>query len=187
MAVDWGRYELALAATDGRYIATSLGFDAGWGATGAGSETPDFLELSLDREAYAPGDTARARVVVPNAGQLLVAVMGDRLIESRAVSVEAGEAVVDLSVGEEWGAGAYVTATLIRPMDVAAGRNPARAIGLAWAPVDPGPRRLAVAFEGRRRGRAARRRGGGAEDRRASRRGSRPMPPSQPSTSASST
>ena len=33
-------------------------------------------------------------------------------------------------------------------MDVAAGRNPARAIGLAWAPVDPGPRRLAVAFEG---------------------------------------
>jgi len=41
-----------------------------------------------------------------------------------------------------------VTATLIRPMDVAAGRNPARAIGLAWAPVDPGQRRLSVAFEG---------------------------------------
>ena len=76
MAVDWGRYELTLAATDGRYIATSVGFDAGWGAAGAGSETPDFLELSLDREAYAPGDTARARIVVPNAGQLLVAVDG---------------------------------------------------------------------------------------------------------------
>ncbi|HET9068492.1 MAG TPA: MG2 domain-containing protein, partial [Amaricoccus sp.] len=148
LPVDWGRYELALAATDGRYIATSLGFDAGWGAAGAGSETPDFLELSLDRESYAPGDTARARVVVPNAGQLLVAVMGDRLIASRALAVEPGEAVVELPVGEDWGAGAYVTATLIRPMDVAAGRNPARAIGLAWAPVDPGPRRLAVAFAG---------------------------------------
>ncbi len=56
--------------------------------------------------------------------------------------------MVDLPIGDDWGAGAYVTATLIRPMDVAAGRNPARAIGLAWAPVDPGPRRLAVAFEG---------------------------------------
>ena len=74
--------------------------------------------------------------------------MGDRLIESRTLAVEAGETVVDLPVTEDWGAGAYVTATLIRPMDVAAGRNPARAIGLAWAPVDPGPRRLAVAFEG---------------------------------------
>ena len=74
--------------------------------------------------------------------------MGDRLIASRTLAVEAGETVVDLPVGDDWGAGAYVTATLIRPMDVAAGRNPARAIGLAWAPVDPGPRRLAVAFEG---------------------------------------
>ena len=44
LPVDWGRYELALAATDGRYIATSLGFDAGWDAAGAGSETPDLLD-----------------------------------------------------------------------------------------------------------------------------------------------
>ncbi|MFO1209776.1 MAG: alpha-2-macroglobulin family protein [Amaricoccus sp.] len=148
LPVDWGRYELSLAATDGRYIATSVGFDAGWGAAAAGSETPDFLALSLDRKAYAVGDTARARVVVPNPGQLLVAVMGDRLIEARTLPVPAGEAIVDLPVTDAWGAGAYVTATLIRPMDVAAGHNPARAIGLAWAPVDPGPRRLAVAFEG---------------------------------------
>ena len=148
MPVDWGRYALALAATDGRYVATSVGFDAGWGAAGAGSETPDLLELSLDRAAHAPGDTARARVVAPNPGQLHVAVMGDRLIENRTLAVDAGEAVVDLPVTDAWGAGVYVTATLIRPMDVAAGRNPARAIGLAWAPVDPGPRRLAVAFEG---------------------------------------
>jgi uncharacterized protein YfaS (alpha-2-macroglobulin family) len=74
--------------------------------------------------------------------------MADRLITTRTLPVEAGDTVVELPVGEDWGAGAYVTATLIRPMDVAAGRNPARAIGLAWAPVDPGPRRLAVAFEG---------------------------------------
>ena len=97
-----------------------------------------------------PGDTARARIVVPNAGQLLVAVMGDRLIESRTLAVEAGETVVDLPVTEDWGAGAYVTATLIRPMDVAAGRNPARAIGLAWAPVDPGPAAPRGGLRGRR-------------------------------------
>lgn len=148
LPVDWGRYELALAANDGRYIATSFAFYAGWGAAAAGSETPDFLELGLDRAAYAAGETARARIVAPHAGQLLVAVMGDRLIAHQTLAVEAGEAVVDLPVTGDWGAGAYVTATLIRPMDVAAGRNPARAIGLAWAPVDPGPRRLAVAFEG---------------------------------------
>lgn len=148
LPVDWGRYELALAATDGRYIATSLGFDAGWGAAGSGTETPDLLELSLDRPAYSPGDTVRARIVVPTPGTLVVAVMGDRLIESRSLAAAAGETVIDLPVTDAWGAGAYVTATLIRPIDVAAGRNPTRAIGLAWAPVDPGPHRLAVQFEG---------------------------------------
>ena len=111
--------------------------------------------------------------------------MGDRLIESRTLAVEAGETVVDLPVTEDWGAGAYVTATLIRPMDVAAGRNPARAIGLAWAPVDPGPRRLAVAFEGAGRGRAARRDRGGPEDRRPGARANAPTPPSPRSMSAS--
>src|SRR5690606_23421688 len=110
----------------------SVGFHAGWGAGAAGAETPDFLALSLDRAAYAPGDTVRARVIVPNAGQLLVAVMGDRLIDSRTLAADPGEVVVELPVSEAWGAGAYVTATLIRPMDVDAGRNPARAIGLAW-------------------------------------------------------
>ena len=148
-AVDWGRYELSLAASDGRYIATSVGFDAGWGAAAAGSETPDFLALSLDRERYAPGDTARARIVVPNPGQLARRrAWATGWSRRRSLAVEAGDTVVDLPVTDDWGAGAYVTATLVRPMDVAAGRNPARAIGLAWAPVDPGTRRLAVAFEG---------------------------------------
>ena len=49
---------------------------------------PTCSTLSLDRAAYAPGDTARARVVAPNPGQLLVAVMGDRLIETRTLAVD---------------------------------------------------------------------------------------------------
>ena len=38
--------------------------------------------------------------------------MSDRLIESRTLAVEAGDNVVDLPVTDDWGAGAYVTATL---------------------------------------------------------------------------
>ena len=48
---------------------------------------------------------------------------------------------------EDWGAGAYVTAQVIRPMDVAAGRNPARSLGLAYAKIDPGERQLDVAID----------------------------------------
>ncbi len=145
--VDWGRYELELAATDGRLVATSLGFDAGWYAAGPGGESPDFIEVSLDSAGYAVGDVARLRIEARNAGQVQVAVLGDRLIAVQTVEAAAGETVVALPVTEAWAPGAYVTATLIRPMDVAARRNPARAIGLAWAAVDPGARRLDVAFD----------------------------------------
>lgn len=146
--VDWGSYELRLEATDGRLIATSLGFDAGWSAGGGAAETPDRLDLSLDRNAYSLGETVRVHVAARMPGQALIAVMSDRLISSRTVALDKGDGIVELTVTEDWGPGAYVTATLIRPMDVAARRNPARAIGLSWASVDPGPARLEAAFEG---------------------------------------
>lgn len=146
-SVDWGRYELTLAGTDGRYVATSLGFDVGWNPAASGAETPDFLEVSLDKPAYAVGDTARLRVLTRDPGRLLIALLGEGLIATEELEVGEGEQVADLPVTEGWGPGAYVTATLIRPMDLAGRRNPARAIGLVWAQVDPGPRRLSVALE----------------------------------------
>ena len=49
-----------------------------------------------------------------------------------------------MPVTDKWGPGAYVTATLYRPMDIAAKRMPSRALGLTWAKVDPGDRDLQV-------------------------------------------
>ena len=63
--------------------------------------------------------------------------------------------MVELPVTAAWGSGAYVTATLIRPMDVAARRNPARAIG---ARLGGGRSRAAAAGGGVRGARPRRRR-----------------------------
>ena len=65
-------------------------------------------------------------------------VLDDRLIAMTQVEVPAEGATVDLPVTADWGPGAYVTAVLYRPMDLAAKRMPARALGLTWAAVDPG-------------------------------------------------
>ncbi|MBK1634181.1 alpha-2-macroglobulin family protein [Rhodovulum adriaticum] len=145
--VDWGHYELAVERLDGAHAAAAVDFRAGWYAPADASQTPDMLEVGLDKPAYAPGDTATLRVVPRHAGKALVTVMSNRLIHMQAVDLAKGENTINLPVTEEWGAGAYVAATLIRPMDAEAGRNPARALGLAYAPVDPGPARLAAAFE----------------------------------------
>ena len=147
LPVDWGQYELVVEQTGGGKAAVSETFYAGWYAPADTSKTPDTLELSLDKPAYLPGDTAKLRVVPRFAGTALVQVMADRLIAMQTVQLSEGENIVDVPVTDDWGAGAYVTATLLRPADVAAGHNPHRSLGLAYAAVDPGPAKLQAAFE----------------------------------------
>jgi len=146
--VEWGRYEIKVERTGGDYVAASDDFYAGWYGGADTSTTPDVLELSLDAKAYRPGDTARLRVVPRYPGKALITVVSNRLIDMKAVEVVEGENLIELPVTDDWGAGAYVTATVIRPMDIDAGRNPARALGLSYAPVDPGESNLTVAFDG---------------------------------------
>ena len=138
---EWGGYEIVVERLDGPYVASSTEFYSGWFAPADASATPDTLEASLDKEAYRPGETARLRIAPRYDGTALVTVMSNRLIDMKVVPVN-GETVVDLPVTDEWGAGVYVAATLIRPMDVPAGRNPARALAIRHATVDPGDKAL---------------------------------------------
>lgn len=145
---DWGQYELRVTRADGgAYTAGSVGFSAGWYAAESATDTPDMLQVSLDAQAYAPGDQARLRIIARDAGKALITVMSNRLIDMKAVDLSQGENEIDLPVTDEWGAGAYVTATLIRPLDRAGSRNPSRTLGLAYAPVAPGHRALNVVFD----------------------------------------
>lgn len=146
-AVDWGEYELKLVGLSPEYAATSIRFNAGWWRGNGSTDTPDLLQVGLDKGAYAIGETARLRMEARYEGIALIRVMSNRLIEMQSVAVKEGDNVVDLTVGEDWGSGAYVTATLIRPMDTDTGRNPQRAIGLSYAKIDPGSRQLTTRFD----------------------------------------
>jgi uncharacterized protein YfaS (alpha-2-macroglobulin family) len=145
--VEWGQYELVVESTDGPYVASAIEFYAGWYAPADVSETPDTLELSLDKEMYRSGETARLRIVPRAAGTALISVVSNRLIAMQTVEVGEGATLVDIPVTDDWGAGAYITASLVRPMDVDNGLNPSRALGLSYAKVDPGAKRLDVALE----------------------------------------
>ncbi len=140
--VDWGGYKLELSTADGRTLPASLSFEAGWYVAPGAADTPDLLKVSLDKASYQVGETARVRIEPRFPGTALVMVLDDRLIAMSQVEVPAAGFTAELPVTEAWGPGAYVTAVLFRPMDLAAKRMPARALGLTWAAVDPGQRRL---------------------------------------------
>src|SRR5690606_11048203 len=145
--VDWGRYRLEVASAEPDGPATSVEFNAGWFVEATSTETPDGLEIALDKEGYAAGETARLNVSPRFAGQLLVTIGADRLYETLTAEVPAEGATIDIPVRAEWGAGAYVTATLFRPGDAQESRMPMRAIGLKWLKIDPGRRQFSVSLE----------------------------------------
>ncbi|NSY40093.1 alpha-2-macroglobulin family protein [Leisingera sp. ANG59] len=145
--VGWGRYELVVERLDGEYASAAFDFYAGWYAPEGSTETPARLDLSLDSESYVPGDTARLRIVPQAAGTALVSVVSNHLIHRIAVEVPAGETVIPLEVTQDWGSGAYVTATVIQPVAGDRGRTPLRALGLAHAAVTQPGQQLQVAID----------------------------------------
>ncbi|MGE0503488.1 MAG: alpha-2-macroglobulin family protein [Rhizobiaceae bacterium] len=146
-SVDWGRYRLEIESTDPAGPASSVEFNAGWYVDSSSTETPDGLEIALDKETYAIGDVARLQVSPRFAGELLVTVGADRLLSTFMATVPEGGATVDIPVTADWGAGAYVTATLFRPGEGQETRMPARAIGVKWLSVDPAERLLSIRLD----------------------------------------
>ena len=55
LPVKWGRYRLDVTSNDANEPTTSVSFDAGFYAE-AGSDTPDMLEIALDKPEYRPGE-----------------------------------------------------------------------------------------------------------------------------------
>jgi alpha-2-macroglobulin len=143
LPVSWGRYRLEVASHDPNGPMTSVTFDAGWYAE-ASSDTPDLLEVALDKNGYRPGDTMNLAVTARTPGKVTVAVIGERLFTTTAVDVAPGPARISLTVGNDWGTGAYIVATLRRPLDTTANRMPARAIGVRWFAIDRDAHTLAL-------------------------------------------
>ena len=138
-----GRYRLDVKSNETDGPITSVQFDVGWYSDGS-ADTPDLLETSIDKPDYQSGDTMTVTVNARTAGKLTVNVLGDRLLMTQTSDVKEGTAQVKIPVGKDWGTGAYVVATLRRPMDTAALRMPGRAIGLKWFGIDRTARTLQV-------------------------------------------
>ena len=144
--VEWGRYRLQVS-NDDETIVSSVSFEAGWYVEATSTETPDGLEIALDKEEYAEGDVARVKISPRFAGKALVSVGSETLLWSKSVDIARSGGVVEVPVGADWGAGAYVNVTLYRPGDSKAKRMPSRAIGIKWLTIDPGKRNLQVKLD----------------------------------------
>jgi uncharacterized protein YfaS (alpha-2-macroglobulin family) len=139
--LSWGEYRLEFVA-DG-FAPASIDFSSGYysGET-AEADTPDTLQLVLDKSDVRPGDTINVKIEARYPGKATLQIMSDRLLAEQVVDVPEGGTTVPVTIGDDWGTGAYVLGTLFRPMDAEARRMPTRAIGVAWFGIDRAGRTL---------------------------------------------
>lgn len=143
---DWGHYRLEVLDPKTRSV-SSYRFAFGWSSQASADATPDRLGITLDQESYKPGESARVLLDAPWKGRVLLTVLGDGVRSFDQFEVNKGENSYKLKVQPEWGVGAYVTATLLRPAGDKESHGPGRAIGLSWLPLKQDERKLAVTIE----------------------------------------
>lgn len=141
--VEWGNYRLDVSADGADATETSVSFSVGY-ETDKTADTPDVLDVALDKAAYADGESMQVRLTGRFTGKATLAVLGDGVNEIRTVDVSPSGTTINLPAKAGWGASAYLVALAHRPMDTAAQRMPGRAIGLAWFSVGKDQRNLAI-------------------------------------------
>ncbi len=142
----YGRYRLEITSPEANGPSASYAFDAGWyGETS--TDTPDRLEVSLDKTEYAEGDTLTVSIAPRIEGAATVMVVGDKVHAVQQAQIPAAGGRVTFRVGADWGPGAYVVAFHHRPLDVQKSRMPSRAIGVAWFGVGRAAKTLGVKLE----------------------------------------
>lgn len=141
--VQWGSYRLDVTSDGADSTETSVSFSVGYEADKT-ADTPDVLDVALDKQSYADGESLQVRLAPRFAGKATLAVISDRVTDLRTIDVAPGGTTTSIPVKAEWGAGAYLVVLAHRPMDTAAQRLPGRAIGLSWFQIGKDSRTLAL-------------------------------------------
>jgi uncharacterized protein YfaS (alpha-2-macroglobulin family) len=141
--VQWGNYRLDVTSDGPDSTETSVSFSVGYEADKT-ADTPDVLDVALDKASYADGESLQVRLAPRFAGKATLAVISDRVTELRTIDVTPGGTTTSIPVKAEWGAGAYLVVLAHRPMDTAAQRLPGRAIGLSWFQIGKDSRTLSL-------------------------------------------
>lgn len=144
--VEWGEYRLDVfdPATG---LTTRYPFRAGWSWNDENrglDARPDKVKLALDKTGYRAGDTLTVTLTPPHAGKGVLLVESDKLLYVQDIDVKPGSSF-EIPVTEGWERhDVYVTALVFRGGSAPSKITPARALGVAFVPMDRKTRRVAV-------------------------------------------
>ncbi|WP_407909372.1 alpha-2-macroglobulin family protein [Lysobacter claricitrinus] len=144
--VEWGDYRVDVYDPQTK-LTSRYPFTAGWSWNDENrglDARPDKVKLALDKTGYRAGDTLKVTVTPPNPGRGLLIVESDHMLYVQSVDVKAGS-TFEIPVTKDWERhDVYVTALVFRGGSAVSKVTPARAVGVAYVPMDRRDRRVAV-------------------------------------------
>ncbi|RKU10374.1 hypothetical protein C6503_19885 [Candidatus Poribacteria bacterium] len=148
---DYGRYRVQLEDLESTATAEIGFYVSGWRNTPVSMEHPTRLDLTLDKPAYRPGQTAKLNIKAPFPGTLLLTVERERVLSHRTIVMKANTATLSIPVRDAYKPNVYLSATLTRaipmsPVSQPGNKSllPARAFGVIPLKIDAARRRLAI-------------------------------------------
>lgn len=139
-----GSYRVVVTDPDTQASAAVEFFVSDWGFSPWALKNPSRIELDLDRDEYAPGETATVQVRAPFPGKLLLTVERERVLHTSVHMLDGNTARIEVPISVAFRPNAYVTATLVRKVGDLEPGSPGRAFGAVPIGVDRTANRLAV-------------------------------------------
>ncbi len=106
------------------------------------------LPKSKSAQKFRAGHTANVLIASPFAGRLLLTVETDDLLQTQVIDMKSTHIIVPIQVTDACRPNAFVTATILRPIDPNAKWQTHRAFGVARLKVDPADRTLKISLTG---------------------------------------
>ncbi|CAI8043525.1 Alpha-2-macroglobulin [Geodia barretti] len=147
---DYGEYRVRLEDITSTATAELGFYVSGWGNIPVSMEHPTRLELTLNKSAYRPGQTAKLYIKAPFPGTLLLTVEREKVLSYRTIVMKNNTITLSIPVRYAYRPNVYLSATLTRaiPMEGAATDKksllPVRAFGVIPLKIDETRRRLSI-------------------------------------------
>ncbi|GAA4831665.1 alpha-2-macroglobulin family protein [Algivirga pacifica] len=115
-----GEYEVRVYLPGAKSYTRRWFYAYAWGASANASFEVDKdgdVLVKSDKEQYEVGETAKVLLNAPFAGKMLVTIEKDELLDYFFVEADEKSAMIEIPMKEEYMPNAYVTATLIKPLE----------------------------------------------------------------------
>ncbi len=128
---NYGSYRIVATDIEQKHTTSTSFYASGWGYAPWAMESPERIEVDLDKKEYAVGEKASVQVRAPFGGTLLLTVEKDQVLEYIRVEMKENTATIPLTVKADWFPNAYITVTVIKNAANITPKAPARAFGVA--------------------------------------------------------